>query len=394
MKIGFDVSQTGKSKAGCGFFADGLIRQIADSDVSNEYILYPAVGDLFWDPECHTATFASSRSTFQRLDAPVDFETSKRFWKNPGIDFDQKLGSPNIVHVNNFFCPQGLKTARLVYTLYDLHFLIEPEWTTEQNRTGCFQGVFRASVTADFVVAISQHSREHFLSTFPHYPRERVSVIYPATRFDSSQTVARPERFRNLEPDRFWLTVGTIEPRKNHLRLLEARRILKEHGALSFPLVLAGGQGWLMDNFDPLVKGLDPDRDIFLPGYVSDAELSWLFRNCFAFIYPSLFEGFGMPVLEALGFGAVVLCSNTSALPEAAGDAALYFDPSDSRSIAAAMEGVLIGEVDRASLKSAALAQAKRFSWAHSADLLRALYQEVAALPRCFKGKEGSAGAS
>lgn len=391
MKIGFDVSQTGKNKAGCGYFADGLIRQLAASDVNNEYILYPAVGDLFWDPQCATDTFVTDQSNFQRLDPPPDFETSRNFWRNPGPGFDEKLGSPNIVHANNFFCPRGLKDARLVYTLYDLNFLIEPSWSTEQNRTGCLQGLFQASVTADFIVAISQYSRSHFLSAFPHYPSERISVIYPASRFDSPGAGPCPERFLGLQPDRFWLTVGTIEPRKNHQRLFDACRILKDQGTASFPLVLAGAQGWLMDKFDPRLQGLEPERDVYLPGYVSDTELSWLFRNCLGFIYPSLFEGFGMPVLEALGFGAAVLCSKTSALPEAAGNAALYFDPLDSSDIAAAMKRLMSGDVDRGFFRSAALDQAKRFSWVRSADRLRELYHEVRALPRSFESKNRSA---
>src|SRR6185369_9713671 len=98
-----------------------------------------------------------------------------------------------------------------------------------------------------------------------------------------------PDRFGQLAPGSFWLSVGSIEPRKNHRRILEAYQA----SASPMPLVLAGGQGWLMDDFAP-------PRGVMLTGYVSDPELEWLYRNCFAFLYPSLFEGFGMPPLEAL----------------------------------------------------------------------------------------------
>jgi glycosyltransferase involved in cell wall biosynthesis len=386
MKIGFDVSQTGNAKSGCGYFADGLIRELAATDCTNEYILYPAVGDVFWDREC-TATFACDHPNFRRLPVPRDFETSRRFWCEPAKDFEQKLGSPDLVHANNFYCPLGLRNARLVYTLYDLSFLHEPRWTTEQNRSGCFRGVFRASLNADSFVAISKYTKQHFLSTFPHVPEDRVALIYPASRFEHLAAGARPERFRDLSPGGFWLAVGTIEPRKNYHRLLDACRILRGRNAFDIPLVVAGAKGWLSDDFNAQLQGLERGRDLLLPGYVSDAELAWLFQNCFAFIYPSLFEGFGMPVLEALGFGSPVLCSQTSSLPEVAGDAAIYFDPMEPESIAQAMSGLLRGDVNRERLEEAAHRQAKEFSWTSSAAGVRELYQEVMTRPKVNQGR-------
>jgi glycosyltransferase involved in cell wall biosynthesis len=232
-------------------------------------------------------------------------------------------------------------------------------------------------VRADWIVAISENTRRHFLSVFPHVDPERTAVIYPASRFTEAAPIAQPDRLSHLSPGGFWLSVGTLEPRKNHVRLIEAYRLLKAKLGTTFPLVLAGGQGWMMPHVEKLTEGLAPGREIVLTGYASDDELQWLFANCFGFIYPSLFEGFGMPVLEALTLGAPVLCSNTTSLPEAAGDAALYFDPSDTESIANAMQRLGSGEVSRNALRAAALEQSKRFSWAGSAARLRALYEEV-----------------
>jgi glycosyltransferase involved in cell wall biosynthesis len=284
MKIGFDTSQTGRPKTGCGYFADGLIRQLTADDNRNEYILYSAVGDLFWDPEYAPGTFASNRADFHRWKAPADFDVSRRFWCNPGQDFELRLGAPDIFHSNSFFCPRGLKHARLVYTLYDLSFVQHPEWSKEENRAGYFSGVFRARLHADLILAISEYTRQHFLATFPGFPASRIVVVYPASRFDGSCGTPAPERFANLKPGGFWLSVSTIEPRKNYGRLLDAYRMLKAQGSSVLPLVLAGGQGWLMQNFDALLHGLDPGREIILPGYVSDDELKWLYKNCFGFV--------------------------------------------------------------------------------------------------------------
>jgi glycosyltransferase involved in cell wall biosynthesis len=385
MRIGFDVSQTGDGKSGCGYFADGLIRELAANDSANEYILYPVVGDFFWDPE-PAATFACDRPNFRRSSLPNDFEAVHRFWRKPNASFEQDLGSPDVFHANNFYCPQALRNARLVYTLCDLSFLHEPRWTTEKNRVGCFEGVFRAGWSADFFISISNFTKQHFLATFPHVAENRIAVIYPGSRFEYFTAPARPERFRDLKPGGFWLAVGTIEPRKNYYRLLDACRILRARNAFDLPVVIAGGQGWLSEDFNAQLAGLEQDRDLFLPGYVSDPELAWLFQNCFAFIYPSLFEGFGMPVLEALGFGSPVLCSQTSSLPEVGGDAAIYFDPVEPESIAQAMIRLLRGDLSRERLKEAAHRQAKEFSWTRSAARVREVYDDVVKRPKIGRG--------
>ena len=378
MRIGFDISQTGRAKAGCGYFAGGLIDALAAADQRNEYILYPAFGDLYWDPECATATFRARRPGFTALDAPPNFEESQRFWTNPGKDFESRLGNPDIVHSNNFFCPRGLTHARLVYTLHDLSFLVEPSWTTEANRVGCLDGMFRAAMNADWIVANSHYSRCHFLETFPHYPPERIEVIHPASRFPALPVadLHRPVRLYHLLPGRFWLSVGSIEPRKNHRRLLEAYAIARSEPSSRLPLVLAGGPGWLMDDFETTLHYMGSAGDVILTGYVSDADLEWLYRNCFAFLYPSLFEGFGMPALEALSLGAPVICSNTTSLPEVVGKAGLLVNPLDPRSIAAAMRKLACGEISREALKEAGHRQARGFSWAASARKLMAVYEQ------------------
>lgn len=381
MTVGFDVSQTGPAKAGCGFFADGLIRQLAADDGETDYLLYSAVGDIFWEPDHSDSTFCTNAPNFRRWAAPKTFDSCREFWRSPGPDFEKRIGSPTIFQANNFFCPRGLTRAKLVYTLYDLSFTENPDWTTEANRLGCLNGVFQASLRADRIVAISEFSKRHFLETFPHYPERRVSVVYPASRFDTSSSPRRPERFKALEPNRFWLTVGTIEPRKNHASLLDAMRILKAQSPGGMPLVLAGGKGWLMEDFQARMHGLEPQKDLISTGYVSDSDLQWLYENAFGFIYPSLFEGFGMPVLEAIGCGAAVLCSNSTSLPEAGGEAALYFDPRDPAAIAERMLQLLRGDVDRSNLRARALVQSKQFSWSVSGARLRDIYREVLTTP-------------
>ena len=183
MRIGFDVSQTGAGKAGCGYYAEGLIRALDGLESGHGVVLYPAFGDLFWDPLCATAAYSTSNPRFERMKPAATFEESQRFWRQAGGDFENRIGHPDLVHSNNFFCPRGLEQARLVYTLYDLSFLVDPSWSTEANRVGCLDGVFRAATGADWIVADSDYTRRHFLEVFPHYPAERTTVVYPGSRY-------------------------------------------------------------------------------------------------------------------------------------------------------------------------------------------------------------------
>ena len=382
MRIGFDTSQTGMTKAGCGWLADSLVRHLAEIDTQNEYVLYPTFGDVYWDMDGPTATVHIDRPNFHRGLSHPTLAEAQQFWRNPGDDFEARLGEPDIVHANSFFCPHGLRRARLVYTLHDLMFLEHPESTTEANRIACFMGVFGASLRADFIVAMSHYSRNHFLSTFPHYPADRVNVVHPGSRFHLQPECAHPKRLAHLQPGRFWLNVGTIEPRKNQRRLLQAYARLKAQSGRSFPLVLAGGKGWLMEGFDKFIEELGLQDDVILPGYVEETELQWLYQNCFAFLYPSLFEGFGLPVLEAMTLGAPVIASNTTSVPEIVGHAGLLVDPFAEDSIVNAMHQLATGQINRAVLRERGMAQSREFSWHSTAERVREVYRQIVEIPR------------
>jgi glycosyltransferase involved in cell wall biosynthesis len=145
---------------------------------------------------------------------------------------------------------------------------------------------------------------------------------------------------------------------------------------------LAGGKGWLMEDFEDYLIELGIRNNVILTGYVSDDELIWLYRNCYVNLYPSLFEGFGLPILEGMQFGAATLASNISSIPEVAGDAAILLDPNDAEVWVQAMLALEKNESQRALLKQKSLEQAKKFNWKQSANTLLQTYQEVIATPK------------
>jgi glycosyltransferase involved in cell wall biosynthesis len=392
VRIGFDVSQTGRGKAGCGFFADSLVQALGALDAPHEYVLYPAFGAGWWDPDHATRTRRLARPNVRRGPEGMSHEANVAFWRRPPADFEARLGRPDVVHSNNYFCPRGLAHARLVYTLYDLVPLDHPHLLTEANRLVCFEGLFEAGLRADLLLAISRHTRERYLAHFPHVPPDRVRVVHPASRFAGGPLVASGGAPPGLRPGAFWLSVGTLEPRKNLRRLLSAFARLVAAGGTGRTLVLAGGRGWMEDGLEAFVAERGIADRVRVLGYVEDDTLRWLYAHCFAFAYPSLAEGFGLPVLEAMGLGAAVVTSDRSSLPEVAADAAVLVDPEDESALSAAL-GRLESEPGlRDALRARALERARAFSWDAAARATLALYEEAVARPRAVR--EGAAGAS
>jgi glycosyltransferase involved in cell wall biosynthesis len=166
--------------------------------------------------------------------------------------------------------------------------------------------------------------------------------------------------------------------------LLHAYALLKADLGKTFPLVLAGGQGWLMDNFQKNLDTLNLRQDVIALGYVDDETLQWLYQNCFAFIYPSLFEGFGLPVIEAMGFGAPVVVSNVTSIPEIVGNAGMLIDPTSEKEIYQSMRKLALNPEFRADLKKMAYQEASKFSWNSAAAAVLQCYREVLERDRLF----------
>lgn len=191
MHIGFDISQTGTAKAGCGHYAYSLISSLLKKKSSIHYSLYTSFGDFFFDSKISCNVFSGLSIDYGPYF--VNKSDSDQFWNAPSLNSD--LGCPDIVHSNNFWCPTQLNSSRLIYTLYDLSFLVNSEWTTEANRLGCFAGVYQASLHADWIIAISEYSKQQFIKIFPHFPKDRIEVIYPCSRFESSSGLGvRPKK--------------------------------------------------------------------------------------------------------------------------------------------------------------------------------------------------------
>lgn len=384
MRIAYDITQTGKDKAGCGYFAYSLIRALAEVDQDNEYLLMNSFGPYYWDGKTSPKAIGIHQPNFKTGLQHAHHGEAQRFWSSPPSNLDEHLGKPDLVHANNFYCPTHLQNTHLIYTLYDLGFIEHPEWTTTANHSVCFEGAYNASLYADGILTISEYSRNHFLRAFPYYPAEKIRVIYPASRYIRREPIKKPPTLpASVKLGQFWLCVGTLEPRKNHLGLLRAYAKHKARVGKALPLIYAGGTGWLMDDFKDQIRRLNLQDDIILLGYVDNKSLQWLYQNCFAFVYPSFFEGFGLPVLEAMSQGAAVIAFNTTSIPEIVGDAGILIDSAMDEQIAEVMDELAGDEHRLISLRLAATQQAALFSWEHAAKETLELYSSIDSLSVC-----------
>jgi glycosyltransferase involved in cell wall biosynthesis len=384
MRIGFDVSQTAEAMAGCGIFQDAMCRHLVEVAPEHTIIPYP-VFEGYRHPDFKRATRPDAPNV-QAIHHDRSWRALHAGWDATGSRFEF-LGRPDIVHSNSFGCPRDLG-APLVYTVYDLSPIEHPEYHTEENRIVCFNGLFNAALHADACVAISAFTRERFLHWFPHVAPERVTVIYPAARPSLCEQVseaadARALKKFDLAPDAFWLAVGTIEPRKNYPLLLEAyARVRRSHPDMP-DLCIAGQAGWKESSLEPRIRALGLADRVRCLGFVPDEHLAALYRHCLAFVFPSHYEGFGLPVIEAMACGAPVIASHVASVPEVVGDAGLLIDPASVDDLARAMTMVLKQEGYREQLKAQARQRAARFSWQAAARDALAVYDRVTvAAPR------------
>ena len=287
-------------------------------------------------------------------------------------------GFPPVYHATEHLLPY-LRTPT-VLTVHDLIFERYPEHHTRRNTWFLKVGMRLFARAADAIIAVSRHTRRDLVELYGVAP-DKVYVIYEGIDATfrpagAAEVAAVSARYSPARP--YLLMVGTLEPRKNHAVALHALARLKAAG-LPHRLVIAGGRGWLFEPIRRLVDELGLVADVSFAGYVPAAELPPLYTGAACVLLPSLYEGFGFPVLEAMACAAPVVCSNVSSLPEVAGDAALLVDPRDPVALADAVALVLTQPALAAALRARGPRQAGRFRWESCAAETAELYHAVAA---------------
>lgn len=292
-----------------------------------------------------------------------------------------QLGEFDLYHGMAFVSPLLLRKPAVV-TVYDLSFVHYPQVLSRGRRLYLQTFTARSVKRARRVIAISQATAQDVHQTFG-VPLERIDVApggYNRRRF-LPLDLAEVTRFRIKKglPPRFWFFLGTLEPRKNLVTLLDAYARLP--AAERLPLILAGGKGW---DYAPIFERIERhglQDAVRLPGFIPDEDLPLWYNSAEAFLYPSVFEGFGLPVLEAMACGTPVIVSDATSLPEVAGDAGLLVQPHDVAGWTAALHHAYKDATWRSAASAAGLERARLFSWRKTARRTIESYQRAMQTP-------------
>ena len=337
LRVGIDATPAVTQGAGIGRYTRELLLALAALDTSTDYRLIFA------------ASAASLKHPLPPL--PPNFHTRRlpvhdiwlaRLWHRARVPLpaDWLTGPIDLFHSPDFTLPPVTARTRTLLTVHDLSFVRDPNSAVDVLRTYLNRVVPRSVARADHVLANSQATRADLMALYGT-PAEKITVLYSGVnaRFrpvtDAAALRAVRARY-GLGDGPLVLAVGTLQPRKNYVRLIQAFARLPPTLA-DVRLVLAGGRGWLFDAIFAEVDRLGLRDRVLFPGFTDDADLPALYSAARVLAYPSLYEGFGLPILEAFACGTPVVASTASCLPEVAGDAALLVDPTDVDALAAAL---------------------------------------------------------
>lgn len=356
-------------QAGVSRFTEQMVRALQRRDTSARYSVFlndTARGGFSDSPNMH---FRYTRLPASRPAVRILWEQALLPAHAGGLDV---LHCP--VNVLPLFTP-----CPAVLTIHDLTFLRYPERFRPERQKYLAMLTKLSAKKARRIMTDSANTKED-VAELLRIPRERIEVVYPgldeAFHPSSPDELAAFRRGKGL-PDEFILYVGTLEPRKNVEALIRAYSLLHARGFRGWPLVIAGGRGWMFDDIFAEVERHDLVDDVLFPGYVPPEELAHWYGAASVFVYPSLYEGFGLPALEAMACGTPVIVSNASSLPEVVGDAGAQVDPHRTDQLAETLAEVLQSSHRREQMAAAGLQRAASFTWDRAAEQIMRVYREA-----------------
>ena len=371
--IAIDYTPAYEQGGGIGRYTRELTAALAHLDSQTSYRLFvagarelpPAPGANFaWRPTRLTPRWLARLWGRARLPLPVEAFT----------------GAVSLYHATDFVLPPTLPRTKTLLTVHDLSFVRVPESAQPSLKRYLDNVVPRSVRRADHILADSQATKDDLTALYGT-PPEKITVLLSGVdaRFRRVDDPAAREATRTKYgiPARPYLfAVGTVQPRKNYRRLIQALAQLRA-GGRDIGLVIAGGRGWLEDPIYAALRETGMTEFVHFIGFADDADLPALYSGAAVCALPSLYEGFGLPVLEAMACGTPVLTSNVSSLPEVAGDAALIVAPTNLDAITAGLARLLDDAALRERLIALGYAQAARFTWAASATQLLTIYHKL-----------------
>jgi len=367
MRFAVDAHAIGRHLTGNEVYIRSLLSALAARERDCELIAYVSTDDARRTLSSRIHTRRVARNPFVRLGCDL----AAKVWRD----------QPDLLHVqytSPLACP-----VPVVVSVHDVSFLEHPEYFTPERALQLRWTVRRTVSRAARILTVSEFSRSAILKVYGTLDEDKVTVVpnaaAPQFRPISRESAAAAVRERFSVAGPFLLSVGDLQPRKNQIGLIRAfARLVRAYPQIPHSLVLAGKPTWFARRVHraALESGV-ADRIRFV-GFVSDSELLHLYNACDVFVFPSFYEGFGLPPLEAMACGRAVVCSNTSAMPEVVDGAALLFDPYSLNEMVRAIADLLLDPALRARMERLGLQRAARFSWQSAAEKTLDVYRSVA----------------
>lgn len=365
MRIGIEITAAVRQGGGIGRYVREMIRALAKSDAANRYQLF------FASPNPVPFPLFPLPSNFSTRHLPFHDIWLARLWHRAQfpINVEWITGEIDLYHAPDFTLPPT--RARSVLTVHDLSFARDPDSAAPTLRAYLDKVVPRSVKRATHIIAVSQATKNDLVELYDT-PQEKISVIYEGVdeKFKPTNDASKIKTY-GVGDKPYILSVSTIQPRKNFKRLIQAFAQLPT----DFELVIAGGKGWMYDDIFAEAEKEGVRGRVRFIGFVPDDDLPALYSHAAMFAYPSLYEGFGLPLLEAMACGTPTLASNVSCLPEVAGGAAVTASPYDVDSLAEGLKHTL---VNRDELIQKGFARASQFKWEAAARQLIDLYESLA----------------
>lgn len=284
----------------------------------------------------------------------------------------------DLVHFLDYLTPRTRLDMPYIVTVHDISFYRYPQyfkyWQGRFKRREFPRGI----CGAERIVTVSEFTKRDLLNYFPQLPSSKITPILLGVEKHGTlleDGVAVLEKYKINRP--YVLFVGTVEPRKNIITLIKAMTKLWDRGECSHDLVISGKYGWMYNNITEFISRSRHKDKIILTGYVPDEELPYLYKNASLFVYPSVYEGFGLPPVEAMAYGIPVICSDSASLPEAAGDAALYFRAYEIPKLASCIKKVLSNDQLRQQLILKGKRRVMNLTWDKTGKEIVDLYHKL-----------------
>ena len=384
MRIAIDITSAVTQSAGIGRYTRELVRALFKLNAAHTYT-------LFYASEKRVTLPIDPLPRGVRLrHLPFHDKWLARVWHKLQIPIPVEwiIGPVDLFHSPDFTLPPTRPRARTLLTVHDLSFIRDPDSAVASLRRYLNRAVPRSVARADRVLADSQATKDDLVALFGA-PPDKITVLLSGVdaRFKPIRDPAALATVRakyDLGSGPLILAVGTVQPRKNYVRLIQAfAQVVGQWWQVEpkwmgdVNLVIGGGKGWLFDAIFAEVMRLGLEGRVKFTGFVDEADLPVLYSAAAVFAYVSLYEGFGLPALEAMACGVPVIGSNVSSIPEVVGDAGLLVDPLDVDAITAGLIGLLKDASARDAFMRAGIRRAARFTWESAARQLLSIYEAI-----------------